>query len=565
MRSTRRWAWVALVLGLLGFGFMAGMTAEFVAAPSKVIRRAVASLRPPKPATVVANPDVDSIFIHFKRETIPLPIPRYGRGGAVTVVDNTAVAATLDGKLFMAGSAQSVQPLDIAVPDYAFDAYRALADDPAYKDYHFEYWAYRYFDILAFNYDGQERLALSFVKYEAERACFHTVVAMLDIPSTAAELANFSARAEDWKTLFVTEPCLPLKKTGSAIEIQIGGGRMAYDGKGKLVLGSGDFHFDAIFADGPPIAPDPAYDYGKVIEIDLASGAHRQIARGVRNMQGMAFDGKGQLWAVEHGLRGGDELNLIREGKDYGWPYESLGTLYNQLPIPNTLSFGRHEVHEPPIYAFVPSVAISSLDLIDGFNSAWDGDILMGTLKDESLYRFRIVDNRVMFAERVPVGTRIRAARQLDADRLVLFTDNNELVFLTENPNGAATAFLTAYLEQDTLPAHTRDRLKANMDTCLTCHSLDPDVNDFAPSLAAIVGAPRGKRPFPNYSPTLRAEDGAWTTESLAAFLSNPASVAPGTTMPDPGIRDPEEIDAVVAFLAAMGSPMNLAPETATP
>ena len=147
----------------------------------------------------------------------------------------------------------------------------------------------------------------------------------------------------------------------------------------------------------------------------------------------------------------------------------------------------------------------------------------------------------------------------------MLFTDNNELVFLTENPNGAATAFLTAYLEQDTLPAHTRDRLKANMDTCLTCHSLDPDVNDFAPSLAAIVGAPRGKRPFPNYSPTLRADDGAWTTESLAAFLSNPASVAPGTTMPDPGIRDPEEIDAVVAFLAAMGSPMNLAPETATP
>ncbi len=547
--------------GLLMLGFLSGISTEFLIHPSTVVRRLAVKIAPPPPPPPVTDPDVESIFLSFNRKTVQVPITRYGRGGGLTVVDGTAVLSTIDGKLFQATSPDDVRSLSIGVPDYGFDAYRAFAEDPANKDYHFELWAYRYFDILAFDLDGGSHLALSFVKFEPDRRCFHTIVSVLDIPSKADELAVFSATAADWRTVYVTEPCLPIKKKESAIEVQIGGGRMAYDGNGRLFLGSGDYHIDGVFSEMPAIAQDPAYDYGKVIEIDLVTGKNRQIAQGLRNMQGVAFDAKGQLWTVEHGLRGGDELNLIQEGKDYGWPRESLGTLYNRLPIPNTLSYGRHDTFEPPVFAFLPSVAISSLELLRDFNPAWDGDILMGTLKDQSLYRFRIVDKRVMFAERISIGERIRAARQLDADRLVLFTDDNELVFLTEAPNGQAMSFLSAYLDQPQLDAHVRERLESNLNTCLKCHSLDPDVNEFAPSLASIVGAPIGKTRYSNYSDWMRAQETTWTTERLTAFLEAPEKAAPGTTMPNPDIHDPDEIGAVVSFLAAMASPLNLSTE----
>lgn len=550
------------VFGLLLAGFGAGVATEFVAHPVKIVQRAIRRVVPAPPPPAVREPDVESIFLAFKRDSVQVPITRYGRGGGLTVVDNHAVLSTIDGKLYLASSARDVRPLAIGVPDYGFDAYRAFAEDPANSAYHFELWAYRYFDLLAYDFGGAKHLALSFVRFEPDRRCFHTIVSVLDIPSTAADLARFTATAEDWRTLYVTEPCLPLKKVQSAIEVQIGGARMAHDGNGRLYLGSGDFHIDGVFSEMPAIAQDPAYDYGKVIEIDLATGGHRQVAQGLRNMQGIAFDAEGQLWTVEHGLRGGDELNLIEDGKDYGWPKESLGTLYNKLPIPNVLSYGRHDRFEPPIYAFLPSVAISSLELLQGFNSAWDGDILMGTLKDQSLYRFRIVDRRVMFAERIAIGERIRAARQLDDDRLVLFTDDNELVFLTEQPNGQAEAFLTAYLQQDDLSAHVRDRLEANINTCLKCHSLDPDVNTFAPSLAAVAGAPIGGTRYANYSDWMRAQETTWTPDRLAAFLQDPTALAPGTLMPDPGIDDPEEIGAVVDFLQAMASPLEFSPKS---
>lgn len=548
------------VLGIALFG--AGIAVEFLFHPTRAVQRTVSRMVPKPPPPPVKDANVESIFLTFTRETVQVPITRYGRGGGLTVVDNHALLSTIDGKLYLASSPDDVKPLAIGVPDYGFAAYRAFAEDPANADYHFELWAYRYFDILAYDFDGSKHLALSFVKFEPERRCFHTVVSVLDIPSTAAELSAFTATAEDWRTLYVTEPCLPIKKTESAIEVQIGGGRMAYDGKGRLYLGSGDFHIDGVYSEMPAIAQDPDYDYGKVIEIDVATGRNRQIARGLRNMQGIAFDTLGQLWTVEHGLRGGDELNLIEDGRDYGWPKETLGTLYNQLPIPGTISYGRHETFTAPVYAFLPSVAISSLELLQGFNAAWDGDILMGTLKDQSLYRFRIVDRRVMFAERIEIGERIRAARQIDADRIVLFTDDNELVFLTEAPNGQAEAFLSAYLEKTPLDAHVRERLRSNVTTCLKCHSLDPDVNAFAPSLAAVVGAPIGSTRYGDYSAWMRAQETTWTRDRLAAFLSDPAAAAPGTTMPDPGIDDPAEVGAVVDFFAAMASSKEFTPKS---
>ena len=89
------------------------------------------------------------------------------------------------------------------------------------------------------------------------------------------------------------------------------------------------------------VCQDPDQDYGKVIDLDLVSGTRRIVAAGLRNMQGVALTAGGALYTVEHGLLGGDELNAIVDGANYGWPLESYGIAYSKEPLPGSLSFSR--------------------------------------------------------------------------------------------------------------------------------------------------------------------------------------------------------------------------------
>ncbi len=553
----RRLFKLAGAAAVLGAIFLSGVAAEYFSQPSALVGKVAAKVMPRKgrvPAVVRST--VESTFFSFVSETVQVPITRYARGGGLTIFDGHVLLSAVDGRLFLASSPEDVRQLDIEVPDYHFADFRAFIEDPSNTTYKSAFWSYRYADVIIYQPGSETRLAISYTDFDKDKLCFRTVVATLAIPATAAGLDGFAATAADWTRLYQTEPCLPLKTKESAIEAQMGGGRFAWDGRGTLYMTSGDYHFDGIFQDGPPIAQDPAYDYGKVIAIDVATGEARQFTQGHRNMQGIAVDRLGRVWTVEHGMRGGDELNLEIEGRDYGWPQESLGTLYNKLPIPGTLSYGHHRVFEAPKFAFLPSIATGNLSLIDGFHDAWDGDLLMGTLKDQSLYRVHIVGDHVQYAERIPVEERVRDAQQLDGERIVFYTDDNELVFLTRQDNAAAMEFLTAYLEQPELGRQARARLESNMNNCLQCHSLDPNSNTGAPSLAKVFDARIGGTAYAGYTDGFRNRPDKWTREALTAFIASPTSVVPGTSMPDPGVEDPAEIAQLVEFLAATSSPL---------
>jgi cytochrome c2 len=511
----------------------------------------VEAVPPSRPGQITISA-LESIHLGFETATLQLEPVRYGRGGGLTVLDGNAILVTVDGRISLSTGPQDLQPLAIAVPAYGFEAFRAFARAPENADYLHSRWGFRYADILAFRRGGRTWLALSFTRYEEGPACIRTEVALLEIPPDPVALRSFRAAAGDWRTVLRTEPCLPLAGTGERIQPHMVGGRLAFDGRDTLYVTSGDYGLNGLVPGSLATPRDPAYDYGKVLAVDLATGTRRQVSLGHRNQQGIAFDRDGALWASEHGPRGGDELNLILEGRDYGWPQETLGTLYNRLPVPGSLGFGRHDSHEPPRYAFLPSVGVSSLALIDGFHPAWDGDLLLATLKDRALYRIRRVDGHVQFAERIPVGERIRDAEQLDGERLVLFTDDQELVFLTRKDNTAALEVLTEYLARPDLDRQVAERLDRNVNGCLQCHSLDPHVNTGAPSLARVFGAPLAATAFDGYSEGLRRAAGSWTRERLAAWIDDPAAMFPGTSMPDPGIDDPAEIEALVDFLAAL-------------
>lgn len=130
-------------------------------------------------------------------------------------------------------------------------------------------------------------------------------------------------------------------------------------------------------------------------------------ATGFRTPYGLAFAPNGELWEMEHGPRGGDELNLIRKGQNYGWPLVSYGKNYNGVPIPSPKT--RPDLVEPVIY-WDPVVAPGSLTFYDGnMFPQWRGSAFVTGLDTESLNRITF-DGKggAQVAERWSMGHRMR-------------------------------------------------------------------------------------------------------------------------------------------------------------
>jgi glucose/arabinose dehydrogenase len=130
-------------------------------------------------------------------------------------------------------------------------------------------------------------------------------------------------------------------------------------------------------------------------------------ASGVRTPYGLAFGPDGRLWEVEHGPRGGDELNLIEPGKNYGWPLVSYATNYNGVPIPSPDT--RADLAKPVIY-WTPIVAPGNMVFYKGaMFPEWNGSALLGNLASETLIRITF-DGKggATPGERWAVGHRIR-------------------------------------------------------------------------------------------------------------------------------------------------------------
>lgn len=224
-------------------------------------------------------------------------------------------------------------------------------------------------------------------------------------------------------------------------------------------------------------------------------------------------------------------------GADFGWPTETLGTDYTRLPWRHAKSYGRHAGSDPPVHAWLPAVAPSSLITLSGFHPAWDNDLLIGTLRDESLYRLRIHDGRVKFAERIPFGARIRDVTQHTDGRLVVWTDDHRLIFLTIAEGAFAAQFAMEAVDDLSWDLRRREAIKSAFVGCLRCHSVNPSDRDGALSLANVCGAPIADSGFVAYSEALKSRRGRWTPDELVQFLLDPEEYAPGTAMPNPGIN----------------------------
>jgi len=153
---------------------------------------------------------------------------------------------------------------------------------------------------------------------------------------------------------------------------------------------------------------------------------------GHRNVQAAAFDAQGQFWDIEHGPRGGDELNLVQKGKNYGWPLASYGIEYSGDII--TTNEPHRKGLEQPVYYWDPVIAPSGAEFYDGDAfPQWKNSLFIGALKEMRLVRLVIEDNRVVGEEHLlkDRGQRIRDVREGADGALYLVSDGGQLLKLS--------------------------------------------------------------------------------------------------------------------------------------
>jgi cytochrome c2 len=473
----------------------------------------------------------------------------------MTAIGDTAVLLRFDGAVLAVGPDRVAVELDVAPPVSNLAAYLEVAERPEYANFNHGPEVFRYNDLLYVDSAEDQSLLASYNYFDPENICYRSRVAKarLDGPLTGlADLQSLNLQEEDWTVLFETTPCLPFNGIDRAIPGHTAGGRLAFDGDRTIYMSPGDYLFDGVL--GPetvpggtlPTSQDPGNDYGKVLKIDLISGESTRMTLGHRNTQGIAFDPQGNLWIAEHGMRGGDEFNLIEAGKNYGWPLETYGTRYSTLPMPLTDRMGRHERFEKPKLALLPSVALSSLISVKpGFHPTWDGDLLAGSLRGAALFRVRHSDGDVIFAEVIEIKKRIRHLVQVDSGEIVLWTDSNEIIFLTPAEGGSEALYVERHIAALEAEEPHKQVLQSAFNGCIECHALSPGNDANAPSLAAVFGADIASTGFSDYSAALRRADGVWTAERLQAFLTDPDGTMPGTIMPAPNLSETITTDIV--------------------
>lgn len=156
-------------------------------------------------------------------------------------------------------------------------------------------------------------------------------------------------------------------------------------------------------------------------------GAQPEIyATGLRNVQAAALDKSGQLWTVEHGPRGGDEVNRIEPGKNYGWPVITYGIDYDGTKLNEGIAV--QEGMEQPVYYWDPVIAPSGAAFYDGsIFPDWQGDLIIGAMKPPGLVRLTMSDGRVTGEERFDPGIgRIRDVQVGSDGAIWVVTDEDE-------------------------------------------------------------------------------------------------------------------------------------------
>src|SRR5450631_3201200 len=480
---------------------------------------------PVRSHTTVAKTNIATAFYTLKMSTYRGSVPPTDvRGGGVSLIGDQYILATGDGRLYVfnwqkENDAFSTRLLPYHVPiniqDFTKDANpqgyagKPNGGDAADRLQGVQTWQFRVADVRVQEQGDRIRVFVSHHFWKRNEQCF--VVRVSSLSGTRAAFLSGDASLH-WDTVFESTPCVPLRGEDSVHEnnpfagMEIGG-RLGFLSDQRLMLTLGDHDFTGVETKRM-FSQEPQASYGKTILIHLDDGTSEIYSMGHRNPQGLYITAEGTIWSTEHGPQGGDELNLIVRGANYGWPLVTYGTDYGSAAWPLNRVQGRHDGYQQPVFAWVPSIGVSNLVRIeqDRF-PVWKGDLIVSSLHAHALFRIRLLDQRVVYSEPIEIGERIRDVIEGHDGRLVLWTDASSIISLT--------------------PAEGTDGAVIFATTCGGCHkALDGATHTYGPDLAGIVGRKVATAPgFQGYSPAMKALKGKWTKERLDAFLTSPQTV----------------------------------------
>lgn len=240
-----------------------------------------------------------------------------------------------------------------------------------------------------------------------------------------AQLSSDEASLQDVQVIFRQQP-----KTIGALQF---GCRIAEAGDGTLFLALGDRYY--------PRDKAQTLDntLGKVVHVDKDGSIPRDNpfvgkpgalpaiwTYGHRSPEGLAFAPDGTLWETEHGPQGGDEINVLQAGRNYGWPVITYGEEYGGGKI----GAGTHKAGmEQPLHYWVPSIAPSGMAFLtsDRYGAGWRGNLFVGSLKFEYLDRIELAGGQVVREHKLLQGIgRVRDVRQGPDGWLYVLTDEGD-------------------------------------------------------------------------------------------------------------------------------------------
>lgn len=264
---------------------------------------------------------------------------------------------------------------------------------------------------------------------------------------------------------------------------------------------------------------------------------------GHRTPYGLAFAPDGRLWEVEHGPRGGDELNLIEPGKNYGWPLASYAVNYNGVPIPSPDT--RPDLTKPVIY-WTPVIAPGNLMFYKGaMFPQWNGSALVSGLATMALVRITF-DGKggAQPADRWAMGFRVRDVEVAPDGALWMIEDAKPGRLVRATPVGMAVSAPVAQPAASTpAPSHTTTPNASSLEhiktvladnNCLLCHRVGREGGDIAPTLNGV---------------------GTKLTEAQirAAIVSPPAKTKAGTPNPMPPAKlSQEDLKNLAHYLSTL-------------
>jgi glucose/arabinose dehydrogenase len=258
-----------------------------------------------------------------------------------------------------------------------------------------------------------------------------------------------------------TEPCVDYtepQRASSALRTHLGSALAWDEDTNTLFLTVGDFHLGAstigqaagIGLEGTirdySLLGDPASMVGSVVSISdpLGDPEVNIVAKGLRNSLGILATGVSGVWLSDHGPSGGDELNLITEGSNYGWPLTSAGKPYDRAAWPRNssallapwLDFQNADIEgtTPPVLSWTPAIAPTEMAIyptVEGGIEDYQGLVLMASLRAQSLFVLDLAGPTATELREVNVGERLRNLTITESGDITMLTDSRTLLILS--------------------------------------------------------------------------------------------------------------------------------------